>query len=187
MEPVTGYIKVNHQWKACGSFTRNFRRTKSADGFSRDPRTPAEEPTYDDSSDSTTPTQTTNSSSTARDLSQQAPATHSAALQVALEREVEQQQREDENADEMSKQSSLPTGRGFAPAPIPQYITSEQQQSGDSTGSNDSVTARAKVLSRRLRLVNRSETSRAPGVLLICLVMQLTRTFAVVYLDLLDL
>jgi len=139
MEPVTGYIKVNHQWKACGSFTRNFRRTKSADGFSRDPRTPAEEPTYDDSSDSTTPTQTTNSSSTARDLSQQAPATHSAALQVALEREVEQQQREDENADEMSKQSSLPTGRGFAPAPIPQYITSEQQQSGDSTGSNDSV------------------------------------------------
>ncbi len=39
----------------------------------------------------------------------------------------------------MSKQSTLPTGRAFAPAPIPQYITSEQQQSGDSTGSQDSV------------------------------------------------
>lgn len=34
---------------------------------------------------------------------------------------------------------SLPTGRAFAPAPIPQYITSEQQQSSDSVDSQDSV------------------------------------------------
>lgn len=43
------------------------------------------------------------------------------------------------NGNTMSKQSFLPTGRAFAPAPIPQYITSEQQQSGDSCGSLDSV------------------------------------------------
>lgn len=43
------------------------------------------------------------------------------------------------NNTKMSKQSSLPTGRGFAPAPIPQYIQSEQQQSSDSVDSQDSV------------------------------------------------
>jgi hypothetical protein len=45
---------------------------------------------------------------------------------------------ESHSRDEMLKQG-LPTGRGFAPASIPQYITSEQQQSSDSVDSQDSV------------------------------------------------
>lgn len=57
---------------------------------------------------------------------------------------VAQQQKENDenkidNDNEMSKQSTLPTGRAFAPAFIPQYITSEQQQSSDSVDSQDSV------------------------------------------------
>jgi hypothetical protein len=43
------------------------------------------------------------------------------------------------NPGQMSNQSTLPTGRGSAPAHIPQYLTSEQQQSSDSVGSQDSV------------------------------------------------
>ena len=50
-----------------------------------------------------------------------------------------QQKGDDKNKIATRNEMSLPTGRAFAPAPIPQYIASEQQQSSDSIDSQDSV------------------------------------------------
>jgi hypothetical protein len=133
MEKVTGYVMVGHLAKPVGEFTHRTRRTKSAENL-LDPRKNWQETVYGSSSDLSS-TLTVKSSSIALAPPPQSPNSHSVALHQALEQELQRQRTE----DDMSKQSTLPTGRAFAPAPIPQYMTSEQQQSGDSAGSQDSV------------------------------------------------
>jgi hypothetical protein len=121
-------------------FTKRVRRTKSVE-FTREQRLH----TYHQGSISVTSSQPASVISCTRGIEPPLRLAHGYD-DIALERwlntipqEAEKQvKQEADNSDKMSKQG-LPTGRGFAPAPIPQYIVSEQQQSSDSVDSQDSV------------------------------------------------